>query len=200
VFAKLQENGVYIANRLIALGVLLGNGTNEEKAEILFEHCDEDFTMRIERNAFKTLLDDLMHVAIESIPEVGVGKGEGFVVQDQMTTYQTTLRKVRATASNELLDKIFGKSTDIAKDMFVRVLKDGDGAAVTSSHEIRKFCVAVHKRVGDPTLKMGSTAIRNAFRMSMKKPAAAPASTAPTATPSAETTQTTAPEPQKATS
>jgi len=58
------------------MGVLLGTGELPEKATLLFEHCDEDFTGNISASAFKSLLNDIISVAIEAIPACAVRKGE----------------------------------------------------------------------------------------------------------------------------
>jgi hypothetical protein len=130
-------NGDYSASKLISMGVLLGCGEVDEKADVVFTHCDQDFTDIIKKSDFRAFLGDLLSASIFSIPEIGVGKGDYFVSQDELVSYQDQLKVTTNTATNEICDKVFGAQESLAKGEFIGKCKSGDVAKIFSSHEVR---------------------------------------------------------------
>lgn len=73
VYAQLRSGDDFLTQRLVAMAVLLSTGKPREKAEQLFDHCDEDFTESVTASVFRQLLSDLIFVAINAIPHIAVG-------------------------------------------------------------------------------------------------------------------------------
>ena len=179
IYAKLKSGEEYLCQRLVAMGVLLGTGELEDKATLLFEHCDDDFEGKIQRSKFRGLLDDIMTVAVEAIPCCAVGPGENMVTQDEMTTYISTLSKAKNAAADAIMKKLFGTTTETTRELFLNACKQGEAVSLLSSAGMRKFLVETHKKVGDPSLNIGADALRKAFQISMGTSSSTPA--APTA-------------------
>ena len=82
MYDTLEEAGSYPCSRLVALGLLLGTGSIEEKAMLVFQHWDFEFSNKIKKSSFKSFFDDILFVAIEALPHLGVGQGDYIIDQD----------------------------------------------------------------------------------------------------------------------
>ena len=180
VYAKLKSGEDYLCQKLVAMGLLLGTGELEDKVTLLFEHCDDDFTGKIQAATFRSLLNDIISVSIEALPLCSVGKGENMCSQDEMTTYVTTLSKAKNSASDAIMKKLFGTAQEVTKEEFINAAKTGEAVSLLSSHGVRKFLVETHKKQGDPSLNIGKDALRKAFNISMGNSPAKPAAPAAT--------------------
>jgi hypothetical protein len=58
---------------LIVLGILLGKGTQVEKANFLFEQWDIDINKKVNNEELDKILDDLYTVAVEFLPNCEPG-------------------------------------------------------------------------------------------------------------------------------
>ena len=56
------------------MALLLGSGSLEDRAWIMFDASDPEMTGQATKNGFTSFLDDLIFVATEVIPIAAVGK------------------------------------------------------------------------------------------------------------------------------
>lgn len=67
-FNTLLEDGSYDVEVLAVLVVLLGSGTHEEKAMLLFEMSDNTASSIVSPERFRQLLEAIAHLSVECLP------------------------------------------------------------------------------------------------------------------------------------
>jgi hypothetical protein len=89
------------------MGVLLGYGSAVDKFCLLFEHADPAIKQIITEDVFRQMLSDAMHVAVDILPTLAVGKPPAHIAARRMEIYTNNLRKVVPTAINQLTQIVF---------------------------------------------------------------------------------------------
>jgi hypothetical protein len=118
-FEECKDEENYSASKLIALSVLLGTGLKEEKAEIIYKNCESITAGQIEKSRFCEFLNDLLHVSIKAIPNVGIGKGKKFVQKEEIISYADVLKVSSATAASQITNVIFSDVESVDKETFI---------------------------------------------------------------------------------
>jgi hypothetical protein len=65
---RLKVEGVISHSRLAIAGLLLGRGSLQLKAQLLFEHADVLAVGRLERSAVSSLFEEISYVAVKCLP------------------------------------------------------------------------------------------------------------------------------------
>jgi hypothetical protein len=65
---SLKHNTVISMNRLVITGLLLGCGSLQKRAQLLFEHADSDAKRSLERREVVALLEEISFIVVECLP------------------------------------------------------------------------------------------------------------------------------------
>ena len=80
-----MADGLYIKEQLMVLGVMLSDGTNEQKADTIFNHMDGECAKKITAEQYTALLETMFTVAISHNSNLGTGNvDQGFVAASQI--------------------------------------------------------------------------------------------------------------------
>mmetsp|Transcript_23713 Transcript_23713/g.23474 ORF Transcript_23713/g.23474 Transcript_23713/m.23474 type:complete len:268 (-) Transcript_23713:29-832(-) len=86
---KFSEGRLYEVKSLALCGILLGQGSNKEKAEVLFDHFDIDASGKLDKEELRKMLDDMVILSAEKAPIAAIG--EGLLTEEQASAYSKKL-------------------------------------------------------------------------------------------------------------
>jgi hypothetical protein len=127
----------YDLNLLLVAGILLGQGTSDLKAKLLWEIYDVDGTEEIGKDMLYTILQDMCNIALDRI---------AFLVSDspicseyKVKSYVSNCNAVRSRTIDKVLFQLLGRMNSIKKARFIaRMSKIADGDMLRSKG-IRKI-------------------------------------------------------------
>ncbi|CAG9322863.1 unnamed protein product [Blepharisma stoltei] len=101
-----NDKKLYEQRKLVLVGILLGKGTPQEKCEWLFRQYDDDASSMMDQNEVNLMLNDLIDVAVNVLPNVSKGDGIGFLTKDELDAYRDTLLSGKEKFIEEMIKLI----------------------------------------------------------------------------------------------
>jgi hypothetical protein len=134
-YCLMKRGALYVLERLLVLGVLLGTGSISSKANLLFEVYDTEGTHQLSQDAVRTMCQDVFGMAVSCLP---VLTGLSGVV---LLTYIHRLRLQQAGAETLLESLILGKRTEVTQEEFVSAFDKAELSQLLTSQGVRTFII-----------------------------------------------------------
>lgn len=129
-YKSYTEGGCIRTKDLLVTGVLLGDGTDADKARLLFEIADSDSRKVIDKLQVIGLLRALLMVSLCYLP----------LLAGELSNYTRSLQGVEARALGRLLDAIIGSGDEIGKKAFINAFIDSEATIVLRPSGARRYC------------------------------------------------------------
>ena len=134
----------YCLKKLVCVGILLGKGEIDRKAEILLQNYDRDCSGEIDLEEFSTMIEDMFSVSVYAAVELA--KYLDNSLASDLDKYLKKLKKSQTTL------KIFvqfimsmGKENEpIKSDNFLTTFKDSKMKKLASSNGIRELALELY--------------------------------------------------------
>ena len=129
---------MFFLNKLLLISILLGDGTNEEKAEWLFRQYDADASDELDYSELENMVKDLMEVIIYILPVIGIGQGVGSFTEEECEEFIKKMQENQETIEKEILSDLKAQSM-LTHDQFIELMKDGPRISkVLSPYQVRE--------------------------------------------------------------
>ncbi|CAG9310598.1 unnamed protein product [Blepharisma stoltei] len=86
-----NENKLYDTKKLSLIGIVIGIGTAEEKADWLFRQFDVDATGMLDPSEIEEMLGAMVDVCANILPVLAKGEGIGFMNKEDIDAYKDKL-------------------------------------------------------------------------------------------------------------
>jgi len=127
----------YDLSLLLVAGILLGQGTSDLKAKLLWEIYDVDGTEEMGKDVLYTILQDICNIALDRI--AFLVSDSPFCSEYKVKSYVSNCNAVRSRIIDKVLFLLLGSLSSIKKARFItRISKILDGNMLTSKG-IRKI-------------------------------------------------------------
>lgn len=83
------EKKLYEVRSLALCGILLGQGSAKEKAEVLFDHFDVDASEKLEKSELRSMLEQMVSISAGKVPISAIG--EGLLTEEEASNYSKKL-------------------------------------------------------------------------------------------------------------
>lgn len=124
------------ARDLAVLAVLLAPGSDNEKAEILFEAYDNTYSKLLPRTSIQEMVQNLLEMSTNRIQILVEGLSQD---KSKVLDYLSALRDQKMTTISMLVQAILGEKTQIAASEFVLAFEKADCQALLSSQKVRRL-------------------------------------------------------------
>lgn len=136
-----DDENLYLVQKLTTLGIMCGGGTDEDKALTLFENYDEDTSKSIGVSEFKSMLNDLLEIALIFLPKYALENTSG-LERTSLTQYIEKLLNVKNTLSIYLFQRLMESDFDeLSKSHFIISFKDQELRSLLNSSKLRKLAI-----------------------------------------------------------
>ena len=142
-FKMFYKNRGYELLRLSCLGILLGQGSLNEKAMLLFENYDYDTSKTLSKDEVKIMITDILTISCIIIPNYSLE----LRFSPELYKYSTNLKMVVSGLINHFTDKIVEDKSELNPDEFVECIKNNDLKILVSSIDIRNYAYEVYLRI-----------------------------------------------------
>lgn len=132
-FESLKTAGVISTNKMVLLGILLGTGTLQKRALLLFEHADVQAKGKLNRSEVASLFQEILSVVIESLPVLAYSEKHDTLIKN----YQRRLSGNSKMQVSLALSTLMQSDASISQARFVSVL---------SKHELRHWLITYELR------------------------------------------------------
>lgn len=141
-YRGMQRGEGWEARRLGVLGLMLGKGGRQEKAELLFSMYDWEYNKAMGRTEVELMISDLCELALKQLPTLAIGVLEAQGNLDGavlVQNYSTKLREACIPAIQAILNQLFPTTTQSISllEFKDKVAQDGLHFLVSAS-DLRK--------------------------------------------------------------
>lgn len=143
-FRSFRQNGLYPAKPLLIAFVLLSQGSQPTKLELLFEIFDEQSSNQISSQTMHQLTTDLLRVALVHTPLLSVFPSKD--IEMEVEGYAKTLKTTIKFAVSELTERLMGRRNWISLSEFIISAMELKTVNIVSCREIRSFAISVSLR------------------------------------------------------
>jgi hypothetical protein len=117
-FDRLKVEGVICSNRLVIAGLLLGSGSLQKRAQLLFEHTDNEAKGILERSEVNKLLDEIIVTAVDILPVLAYSEAH----EARLKVYQARLLNSQSALTQLALTDLMQEAQSISQAQFVTAL------------------------------------------------------------------------------
>lgn len=136
----------YSLKKLLVAGVLLGRGSEVDKASVLFEVYDDDSSHSLHKAALKQMVDDLYEVVVMLCPAIlsALPSSEDAV---KVLNYVEQIKYRGDLGKEKLIAKLSEGRDVVSVDIFTKNLSLFDNKDLLKTSGIRDFFFKVYKMV-----------------------------------------------------
>lgn len=135
------------SKKLIMLGILLGCGSLESKALILFEVCDIDVSGKVSKSEMIDSFRNLIKIALNEIPSFAEQNIDP-KMRRQIANFRSMISSMEATIVQHMLENFFSEEDEeIDSSDFIVVLQQTKAKYLTSSVGLRNFTFKAWEQV-----------------------------------------------------
>mmetsp|Transcript_11162 Transcript_11162/g.21947 ORF Transcript_11162/g.21947 Transcript_11162/m.21947 type:complete len:263 (-) Transcript_11162:108-896(-) len=134
------------SKKVILLGLLLGIGTVETKASILFEICDLDVSEKVSGSELKGALKMLTNLALDEVPSF-IEKNIQTEERRTLTKFRSMITKMKSTIVSHMIENFISGDEEIDKEDFIVVCQQTKAKYLTSSVGLRNFAIKSYLQV-----------------------------------------------------
>ena len=138
-YRKFLDNGVYNAQDLGILGILLSNGLARQKARLLFEIYDKTCTGLIYKEDLEKILEKITWISIRLLPKLVDNSTNPPISSVKTRDYAKKLLGRVEVANNNLLNHILGQDESIALEKFSLIFDNDENGQVLTPHGFRNY-------------------------------------------------------------
>lgn len=113
-YSSLQENDGVPMRTLQLLAVLLGSSLPFERATLLFQIYDSDYTLQLSRATVQQLVSEVTHLAVDLVGQLASGEQ-----QVNMQRYFADLKAAKEEYSQARIVDIVGEKTSVSREEFI---------------------------------------------------------------------------------
>ena len=124
------------AKDLVVLAVLLAPGSENEKAEVLFEAYDNSNAKVISKATVEEMVTDLIDMSVTHIQVLADGLSQN---KPDVEGYLGTLRNQKQASIEKLMQAIIGEKAQITTAEFLSAFEKLDCQALLSSQKVRRL-------------------------------------------------------------
>jgi Ca2+-binding EF-hand superfamily protein len=99
-YNSFKDGSFFIQRKLSALGILLGKGSDKEKARVLFKIYDDSKDGLLNLEEVRTMLEDLTEIALISTPTLGMNWASDEDMKQDLLKYNKKLQSIQYTLKN----------------------------------------------------------------------------------------------------
>lgn len=121
-FSSMKDGQLFNGRSLALCGILVGTGSEKEKAEVLFEHFDKDAGGSLDRKEIHHMLTEIIQMSVDYLPLLAVSETaqENTLDEEQLEAFQNKLNETQESLINRLADKLLEHRPDIYSNEFIR--------------------------------------------------------------------------------
>ena len=133
-----NKKKLYDLNKLFVLSILLGDGSNDEKAEWLFRQYDTDASDELGYSEINTMVQDFIQAIICILPFIGIGEGLGSFTRVECEEFVKKMLENKEKVENEFMAD-FKEHCVIGHDQFVELMNgDSNISKILSPYSVRE--------------------------------------------------------------
>jgi hypothetical protein len=118
---------------VLVTGLMLGDGTDAEKASLLFEVVDVESRLVVAKEKVQELLITILHVSLHCLP----------LLAGTPSPYLLSLQRVESRAVSKLLEQILGSQGEISKETFIKNILESEAKRVLRPTGARQYCYSL---------------------------------------------------------
>lgn len=152
-FSSMKEGQLFNGRSLALCGILVGGGSEREKAEVLFEHFDKDAGGSLDRKEIHHMLTEIIQMSVDYLTLLAVSENQqaNTLDEEQLEAFQNKLNETQESLVNRLADKLLEHKEDIYSVEFVRkVSTDPELKQLLWSTGVRSLLIEEKKRADLP--------------------------------------------------
>lgn len=139
-YSNVREGNLFDVKSLILAGILLGSGSKQEKAEVLFNLYNDDHDQDFERDEVYRMLQQIVDMSAEYLPLLAIGEEQGCLSEDQYTDISTKMLDNKEPLVAYLHDHILEKQPGIKSPEFInKISNDPELGEILFSSGVRSL-------------------------------------------------------------
>lgn len=142
-FDKLKANGVISTNKLVVASILLGSGSLQKRAQLLFEHADIEAKGSLERNEVSYLFEEILMVCVDCLPVLAYSEKH----EETLRIYQQRLSNNTKTQWQLAITSLMQSDVSVSQAHFISCLCKADMKYWLTPSDLRKALIRSHDDV-----------------------------------------------------
>lgn len=144
-YCKVSEELIN-SKKVIMLGILLGRGSLESKAKILFDVCDLDVSGNVSKEELIWSFKTLVRIALREIPTLAEQSLDP-KLKRQISKFRSIITKMEETIVQHMLENFITGEEEIDQSDFIIVIQQTKSKHLISSVALRNFTYLSYKQV-----------------------------------------------------
>jgi len=116
-----SEGSLYDVSVLSLYGIMIGQGTVEEKASILFDHFDADASGMMNKEEIRQMLEKMIEISVDKVPQITII--QNVLTEEAKESYVKLLLSAKDSFIGSLTEKITGEGEEINLEGFIQKIK-----------------------------------------------------------------------------
>jgi hypothetical protein len=112
-FSEIKDGFLYDATKIGLCGILISTGTQQEKAQLLFEHYDSLHEKLLNARTVKGMFKEIISMSVEYLPLLSLGDTPQHLDEEELEEFQDMCMFHRNKLINRLMTMLLGDRQDI---------------------------------------------------------------------------------------
>ncbi|CAG9314262.1 unnamed protein product [Blepharisma stoltei] len=122
ILAKIKnEKKLYDIRKVALLGLLLGKGSNIDKARLLFKQYDSGSLGSLDTGKVELMVNEIIDLSVNIIPDIAIGEGAGYLTREEEDAYEDRLRARQQNTFNEVKRILISEGQLSESDFIVKM-------------------------------------------------------------------------------
>ena len=134
-----NEKKLYDLQKLTLLGVLLGKGDLQEKAEWLFKQYDLDASGMLDKSEVTNMLNALLEVSCEILPKASVGSSAELISKESCNEYVSSLQAGKDSLISSVINELMQEEEISLSEFKMKLSGPGNLSKVLTSTGCRSL-------------------------------------------------------------
>lgn len=140
---KFNSNWFYKTTELCCLGIILGSGTSNEKAKLLFRNYDLQTTCVLYRSQLELMVSEILNVFLDYIPTAA-----SFKLSDPSLLERTNiLISVKNSLKPYFVHRFCNSSEKLKLSNYLVKFAEKEIAILINPYELRNFCIQIAEKL-----------------------------------------------------
>ncbi|OMJ86829.1 hypothetical protein SteCoe_11605 [Stentor coeruleus] len=146
-FARFSDGELFYTRKLNCVGIILGKGSDDIKASLLFKNYDVDISQTLDKNEIETLVGDILTVSCRIIPGYAVSIDPG---NKELIEYASKISQVEKVLIKHYSNLLLENHTYITEKEFYKAFKIDAVRYLLYSSDMRKYAFDIYSKIERP--------------------------------------------------
>lgn len=146
-FTRFSDGELFYTRKLNCVGIILGKGSDEIKASLLFKNYDIDISQTLDKKEIEALIEDILTVSCRIIPGYAISIDPS---NKELIEYASKLSQVERVLIKYFSNLFLESHTHITEKEFYKAFKIEVVCYLLHSSEMRKYAFETYSKIERP--------------------------------------------------